>query len=215
MSNVKFLLIHFPDLSLIKINCKERFLFAFSQENEEKTPGKSEEKNKEKFEKFSKIFDDYFEKLYKFFFFRLRNQQDAEDLTSETFERIVKKFHQYEDRGFPLSAWIFKLAKNILIDFLRKKKLFIKSIDELNPSEQFANNFDLEKLDEKLLTEEIWEIIKTLPEKQQLIWSLKLTSGLTHKEIGDVIQIPRTNVNVIVHRSLQTIKSRLKHLKKS
>lgn len=163
-------------------------------------------------DKFSEIFNKYFDKIYQFFYFRLRNQSDAEDLAAETFERVLKNFQSFEERGFGMAAWIFRIARNVLSDFFRKKKFQIDSIDDLEPSKEPSKDFSLKDLDRDMLQEKLWEVVNHLPERQKSIWALKLSSDLPHKEIGKMLGITEANVNVIVHRSLTTLKQQLGHL---
>ena len=67
-------------------------------------------------------------------------------------------------------------------------------------------------MNKKLIGEELWEAIHELPEKQKEIWSLKLVNDFSHREIGDILGIKESNVNVIIHRSIKLLKVRLAHL---
>ncbi len=180
--------------------------------NENSATEKALENQNSDTEKFSEIFNKYFDKVYQFFYFRLRNASDAEDLAAETFEKVLKNFHSFEERGHGMAAWIFKIARNALSDFFRKKKFQIDSIDELEPSREPSKDFSLKDLDRDMLKEKLWEVVETLPERQKAVWGLKLSSDLPHKEIGKILGVSEANVNVIVHRSLTTLKQQLGHL---
>jgi len=162
---------------------------------------------------FSDVFGDYFDKIYKFFYFKLRSQQDAEDLAAETFEKVFKNLSSFEDRGFGVQAWVFRIATNILNDFYRKSKLKIDSIDELQPSKEPSEDFDFKSLDRKILKDELWEVIQTLPRRHQDLWAFKLVNDFSHKEIANLMDTTEANVNVLLHRSIKTLKQRLSHLK--
>jgi len=190
----------------VKTRCKWKILFRAAQ-NGGDVKIKSEEA-----ERFSDIFDQYFDKVYKFFYFRLRNEHDAEDLAAETFEKILKNLSSYEDRGYKIGAWIFTIARNVLNDFFRKNKVRVESVDELLPSKEPSKEFDMQGVDRKMLQEQLWEVVKSLPERQQMIWSLKLTEDLPHKDIADILGTTEANVNVMVHRSVKILKQQLSHL---
>lgn len=177
-----------------------------------KSKVKKEEAMVDDSDKFSEIFNKYFDKIHQFFYFRLRNQSDAEDLAAETFERVLKNLASFEERGFGVGAWIYRIARNVLSDFFRKKKFQIDSIDHLEPSKEPSKEFSLKDLDRDMLKEQLWELVNGLPERQKSVWALKLSSDLPHKEIGKLVGITEANVNVIVHRSLKTLKQQLGHL---
>jgi len=194
------------DLTDVKNRCKWKILFNAAQDSD------VEELKTADTEKFSEIFEEYFDKVYKFFYFRLRNQHDSEDLAAETFEKILKNLKSYEDRGYKIGAWIFTIARNVLTDFFRRNKVRVDSVDDLLPSKEPSKEFDMMGMDRKMLKEQLWDVVKTLPVKQQTIWSLKLTEDLPHKEIADILGTTEANVNVMVHRSVKIIKQQLSHL---
>lgn len=160
---------------------------------------------------FSILFDRYFLRVYRFHSYRIRQREDAEDLTSETFLKITEKIHTYKDRGIPFSVWVFTVARHTLIDFTRRSKGKMTSLDELSEYQEPSLAFDHEAIDRSVLMEKLWKASANLPEKQQQIWSLKLSSGLTHREIGDVLGMTENNVNVAISRSLKTLRTYLSH----
>lgn len=188
----------------VKERCRLKLLFAVQEEE-------SSESAVEKNQRFNQLFEEYFDKVYQFFFFRLRNETVAEDLAAQTFEKIYKHLDGYEDRGYKISAWIFTIARNNLNDYFRKNRHHIESIDDLTPSKEPAKDFDLGKLDSKMLTEKLWEAIGNLPKKQQELWSYKLTEDLPHKEIAELMKTSEANINVMLHRSIKLLKQQLEH----
>jgi len=161
-------------------------------------------------EYFGALYDRFAEKIYRYHFFRLRDRDDAEDLTAETFEKILRNISRFKDRGLPFTAWMFRIAHNSLVDFLRRKKQPPLSLDMLSeegkePSESFSNK----NLEMDISPEKLWEAIHSLPEKQQQIWGLKLSKDLSHKEIAHILDITPTHVNVLIHRSVQRLKTSL------
>lgn len=164
---------------------------------------------KEDVESFSELFDRFFTPVYRFFFIRLRHVADSEDLTSETLEKMFTKIHTFEERGLPFSAWVFRIARNNLNDHLRRKRMETVPLEEMDESSESAHACDLQKFDDKILTEKLWEAVARLPEKQQQIWALKLSADLPHKEIAEVLGMTENSVNVSIHRSFSALKSYL------
>ncbi|MDD5026263.1 MAG: sigma-70 family RNA polymerase sigma factor [Candidatus Peribacteraceae bacterium] len=158
---------------------------------------------------FTPLFDRFYKPVYRYFYFRLRQSEDAEDLTSETFQKIYTNLHRFKECGTPFSAWIFKIARNCLIDATRKRKHDVIPMDALDPSVESHTDFDHQALDKTLLSERLWAAIRTLPQKYQDVWNLKLSSGLCHREIGEILGTNENNVSVMVHRSLVMLKKRL------
>lgn len=198
---------NFFPLAGVKDRCKVRILFFAVQDDN----FQGENDNQAGLLEFSQIFDEYFDKVYQFFYFRLRNREDSEDLAALTFEKILKNLSSYSERGHGIGAWIFTIARNVLNDFFRKKKFQQDNIDDLPPSKEPSEDFDIKSLDNKILQEHLWEAIKNLPDKQQMIWSLKLTEDLPHKIIAEILETTEANVNVMIHRSLKLLKQQLEH----
>ncbi len=158
---------------------------------------------------FTDLFDRFFQPVYRYHFTRIRSRSDAEDLTSETFEKIYAKLHTYKERGKPFSAWVFTIAHHCLVDHVRRNKHQAAPIDDLPEHVVPSTSIDLEKIDRAMLSEQLWEALKTLPETHQQVWSLKLSSDLPHRQIAEVLGLSESNVNVIIHRSTAVLKKRL------
>lgn len=160
---------------------------------------------------FGHIYERYFEKIYKFFHFRLRDEENSQDLTSETFEKALTKLHTFKDHGYPFSTWLFRIAHNVLVDFFRTRKHRQNtSFDELLPSEEPFITLDYALIDNQEAVAKVKEIIATFPRLHQDIWGLKLSSDMSNKEIAETLNINANNVNVIIFRGIQVIKEKLK-----
>ena len=160
---------------------------------------------------FSALFDRYFTRVYRFHSYRIRQREDAEDLTSETFVKIFEKLHTYKDRGVPFSVWVFTIARHTLIDFTRRCHKNVTSLDALEEFQEPGQEFDHDAIDRSVLMEKLWKASAVLPEKQQQIWALKLSSGMTHSEIGSTLGMTENNVNVAISRSMKTLRIYLSH----
>src|ERR671937_1964643 len=81
---------------------------------------------------FGELYEHFCSKIYNYLYYHLNGRAHlAEDLTEEVFVKMLEKFHTYRDRGLPFSAWIFRIAHNHLIDFLRAQpRPGVVSIDD-------------------------------------------------------------------------------------
>jgi RNA polymerase sigma-70 factor (ECF subfamily) len=161
---------------------------------------------------FNELFDRLVDRVYRFFYFKTQSHQDSEDFTSETMIKIYEKLDQYQSKNGNFDSWVFTVANNLFIDHLRKNGKAEVPIEVVENEEQYASEETLEKLDQKLLSEEIWQKVNKLPEKAKTVWGLKLTSDLAHSEIAKIMQIKESYVNVIIYRSIKQLKNSLKHL---
>jgi RNA polymerase sigma-70 factor (ECF subfamily) len=142
----------------------------------------------------------YYKRLYNYFYFRVGNHHDAEDLTEIVFEKVIEKYPSYNAARSPFDVWMFTIARNSLIDFTRK----IQS-EELSENMTANSNPETNALEnerDKMLA----DAVAKLPEKEKNILTMKYFAQLKNKEIAQILGHSRTNVNVILHRALKKLR---------
>ena len=83
-------------------------------------------------EAFGALYERYVDNIYNYICYRTGNDQDAEDLTARTFYRALNHFPTYEDRGAPFSAWLYRIAHNLVANWDRdNSRRQIVSLDDL------------------------------------------------------------------------------------
>lgn len=124
----------------------------------------------------------YARTVYGFLLSKCRNSDIAEELTSETFYRAVKNIDSYNG-NCKMSVWLCEIAKNLYIDYLRKSERKNISIEEQEfPAEE---NIIL-RYEDKEQTLNIHKILHALEEPYKEVFSLRIFSELSYKEIGDI-----------------------------
>jgi RNA polymerase sigma-70 factor, ECF subfamily len=71
----------------------------------------------------SRLYEEYFARVYRYVAVRVGNRLDAEDITSQVFVKVVQSLPSYKLRGVPFSAWLFRIARNQVIDHVRKNSI--------------------------------------------------------------------------------------------
>lgn len=168
------------------------------------------EKAKENAAAFEELYNHYLPRVYGFLLNRIGQKELAEDLTSEVFAKALANITKFNDRGVPFAAWLFRIARNTLIDYTRKKKEILTDAVEAfePPPEHSESNATLGLVrDEK--RELIRKTMKNLPEKYQTVLSLKFFEELSNDEIADVIGCQKNAVAVRVHRALRLMKKHI------
>lgn len=155
---------------------------------------------------FTKLYERYYERVFRYICYRVNEYHIAEELCSEVFERMIKKYHTFSGHDNALDSWVFTIAKNTITDYYRKKnRLFHFSLDH-------ASNLQSGKLspDEIIVTKEnhvyLFEALKKLSDKERSIISLKYGAGLKSNEIACIMGLTESNVNVIIYRCLRKLK---------
>jgi RNA polymerase sigma-70 factor (ECF subfamily) len=151
----------------------------------------------------------YLKPIYSFSFNLLRDQQDAQDLTQEIFLKMWKNLKNF-DENQNFKSWLFKIAKNSCIDFIRKKKKFLvynlETIENL-PDLQLLLKEEAENKD---LLEKIKIEIEKLSRKSKEILNLYYNFGFNFREIA---QISGESINTVKSRhkrAIEKIKNSLK-----
>ncbi|MDQ3018345.1 MAG: sigma-70 family RNA polymerase sigma factor, partial [bacterium] len=135
-------------------------------------------------ESFVILYDRYVEKIYKFLYYRTNAHRElSEDLTSQTFIRAMEKIATFKaDRG-TFQAWLYQVARNILIDHYRKNK----STENIDEHLNIASNENLEKqAAQKLTNEDLQKILQTLPQEAQELINMRLWDELSYAEIAAI-----------------------------
>ena len=136
----------------------------------------------------------------------LENRLDAEDLTEEIFLRAWRALPKYDERGLPFSAFLFRIARNSLIDYYRQKKV-VSSLDDMDvqshePSPEEAVDINIENHD-------LRKTIAELREDYRNVLIFRFLSGLSPEETAQVMQRSVGAVRVLQHRALSALKDLL------
>lgn len=138
---------------------------------------------------------DQYDKIYKYCYFKLRNQEVAEDITQETFLSFFDHA-DYISRGKPL-AYLYTIAKHKCIDYCRKAVSL--PLDDNLPSVD-----DTEALDTSIAVK---QAVATLPDDQQEVILLRFSNGLGIGEIAAILEISRFAVNRKMNVALKAMKT--------
>jgi RNA polymerase sigma-70 factor (ECF subfamily) len=142
----------------------------------------------------------YLKPIYSFTYKNVSNPADAEDITQEVFVKIWKNIRRFDQKK-SFKPWIFQIAKNTSIDFLRKKKSipFSRFENEKGQNALLENIAEAPlNLIENLSDKRVLAVaIETLPEKEQKVINLRHVDGLSFKEIAKIFK-----------ESINTVKSR-------
>ncbi|MBU0488591.1 MAG: sigma-70 family RNA polymerase sigma factor [Bacteroidetes bacterium] len=146
------------------------------------------------------------------------NQNDADDLTIEAFGKAFKNLHQYTP-DFAFSTWLFKIASNNCIDFIRKKRKNIFSID--NPIDQGDGDevrisiaSDTLDPEERFIKEQkkklMREVVEKLKPRYKRLVELRYFSEYSYEEIADELELPLGTVKAQLFRARELLYNILK-----
>ena len=159
---------------------------------------------------FRKVYDANYTLLMQVVMHIVFNQEIAEDLVQEAFERFYVK-----NISFPTmdeaKYWLLRVSKNLALNHIRRNKREIQLVEKVKklPGET-VNFFDSSKaVIEEEERRNVREAVNSLPENLRSVIQLKEYSGLDYKAIGKVLGISETNVKVRVHRARKKLEEKL------
>ncbi|GGA45910.1 RNA polymerase sigma factor SigW [Paenibacillus physcomitrellae] len=168
---------------------------------------------------FAELVELYKDKVFHLAYRMLNNRHESEDIVQETFLRVYKNWDKY-DENQKFSTWMYRIATNLCIDRLRKRKPNFSLDAELNDQDGTADGYSLIPGDNRtpesefLLSETqqiIHQAIAGLPAKYKTIMILRYLQELSLQEIGDILNMPVTTVKTRVHRGREFLRKRLEH----
>jgi RNA polymerase sigma-70 factor (ECF subfamily) len=167
---------------------------------------------------FAEIVDMYQERLYHMAYRMLYNRQEAEDVVQDTFLRVYRNLERYDD-SMKFSTWIYRIATNLCIDRLRKRKP-VYSLDAESADHEGLDGYAMIPSDDRTPESElllsdtqriIHQAIETLPAKYKTVMVLRYLQDMSLQEIGDVLDMPVTTVKTRVHRGREFLRKKLEH----
>lgn len=172
---------------------------------------------------FAELMQRYKKPVYHMILKMVRNVDDAEDLTIEAFAKAFKNLKKFNPE-FTFSTWLFRIATNNCIDFIRKKKLDTMSISNTFKDDH-GDSVDIDIKDvnlnpqEEAIKSEKVEIIQTivtkLPAKYQVLVKLRYFEELSYEEIAAELDAPLGTVKAQLHRARELLFDLIKHRKDS
>ncbi len=154
---------------------------------------------------FDAIYSKYNKTVFNYLKNRIKDEMVAEELASDVMIKIHKSLKTYNEELSQLSTWIMNIAKNCMIDYLRKRKLNVVSIetvytewangdedaqiDRLSPLTDTSNNPE-EKMIENEVTTLLMEKFNALPEQVKNVANLHYFDGLSYDEVAEQLGMP-------------------------
>lgn len=159
---------------------------------------------------FNDLINRYKRQVFSLIFRLVHNQSDAEDIAQETFIKAYKSFASY-DPSYPFLTWLFKIAHNSAIDFLRAQKPDSLSIhDEENPLDIEDTQISLEERIEAASQQELIDrVLGTLPPLYREVLVLRHQQELSYEEISQSLDIPVGTVKIRLFRARDIMKQKL------
>jgi RNA polymerase sigma-70 factor (ECF subfamily) len=160
-------------------------------------------------EAFGLLYERYVNRIFNYVYYRTGNLHDAEDLTARVFQRAMNHIHNYTDRGVPFSAWLYRIAHNLVAnwhrDRSRKQEIPLTELPVL-PAKGDHPEANLVRSQEQ---DALLRLIRRLPPDRQHLIILKFVENLSNAEIGQIMGRSEGAIKSLYHRTLLALRDQL------
>ena len=160
-------------------------------------------------EAFGLLYERYIERIFNYVYYRTGNLHDAEDLTARVFQRAMNHIHNYTDRGVPFSAWLYRIAHNLVAnwhrDRSRRQEIPLNDLP-IVPSKDDRPEATLVRSQEQ---DSLLRLIRQLPAERQTLLILKFVENLSNAEIGQIMGRSEGAVKSLYHRTLLALRDQI------
>lgn len=158
---------------------------------------------------FSELYETYVGKIYNYIYYRTGNVHDAEDLTAKVFFRAMSHIQNYQKMGVPFSAWLYRIAHNLVANWYRdnqrRQEVPLDDQPYLHPDDDHPE-MNVVDIQEK---ERLLKVIRTLPPERQQLLILKFVEGLTNAEVAIIMRRSEGAIKSLYHRTLLSMRDRI------
>jgi RNA polymerase sigma-70 factor (ECF subfamily) len=158
---------------------------------------------------FGLLYERYIDRIFNYVYYRTGNLHDAEDLTARVFQRAMNHIKNYTDRGVPFSAWLYRIAHNLVAnwhrDRSRRQEIPINDVPVL-PSKGDHPERNLVRSQEE---DALLKLIRRLPSERQNLLILKFVENMSNAEIGEIMGRSEGAVKSLYHRTLLALRDQL------
>jgi len=156
-------------------------------------------------EAFGMLYERYVDRIFNYVYYRTGNVNDAEDLTARVFQRAMKHIVSYTDRGVPFSAWLYRIAHNLVAnwhrDRSRKQEIPLSDAPLIAKGDAPESTLVHTQQQEALL-----KLIRSLPAERQTLLILKFVDHASNAEIGEIMGRSEGAVKSLYHRTLLALR---------
>ena len=149
---------------------------------------------------FAQLYEAYFERIYRYVAFKIGDRIEAEDMTQQVFLNAYQSFSSFKWKGTPVNAWFFRIAHNLIVDYLRRKEK--RPAFPLSESLASSGDDPQAMAEHSLDVERLSLVTRQLTEAQREVISLRFGGGLAIAEVARIIGKSQGAVKALQHSAI-------------
>jgi RNA polymerase sigma-70 factor (ECF subfamily) len=150
----------------------------------------------------------HFDRVFSYLQMTVGNRHDAEDLTNQTFVRMLESIERFEWRKAPFSAWLFRIAHNLAIDHFRSRRRWQPEEEPPEPADAEHRSAEDEAF-HSLGRRSMLEMIEGLSNDQQQVLTLKFAFNFSNGEAATILGKSEGAVKSLQHRAIASLQRQL------
>jgi RNA polymerase sigma-70 factor (ECF subfamily) len=150
----------------------------------------------------------HFDRIYSYLHVSVGNRYDAEDLTTQTFVKMLESIHKFRWQSAPFSAWLFRIAHNLAMDHFRARKRWQpeEEVPEQPGSEEPSAEFEAMR---SIGRQSMLELIESLSPEQQQVLTLKFVFNFPNADVAAILDKTEGAIKSLQHRALASLQKQL------
>ena len=150
----------------------------------------------------------HFDRIYSYLHVSVGNRHDAEDLTTQTFLKMLEKIGSFKWQSAPFSAWLFRIAHNLAMDHFRARKRVQPEEEVPEPAGSEEPSAELEAM-KSIGRQSMIELIDKLSPEQQQVLTLKFVFNFPNADVAKILDKTEGAIKSLQHRALASLQKQL------
>ena len=150
----------------------------------------------------------HFDRIYSYLHVSVGNRHDAEDLTTQTFLKMLEKIGSFKWQSAPFSAWLFRIAHNLAMDHFRSRRRWQPEEEVPEPPGEEEPSAELEAM-RTIGRESMLKLIDRLSPEQQQVLTLKFVFNLPNAEVAAILDKTEGAIKSLQHRALVSLQKQI------
>jgi RNA polymerase sigma-70 factor, ECF subfamily len=150
----------------------------------------------------------HFDRIYSYLHMSVGNKHDAEDLTTQTFLKMLESIKRFRWQSAPFSAWLFRIAHNLAMDHFRARRRWQPEADVPEPVGSEEPSAELEAM-QSIGRESMLELIEKLSPEQQQVLTLKFVFNFANTDVATILEKTEGAIKSLQHRALASLQKQI------
>ena len=150
----------------------------------------------------------HFDRVYSYLHMTVANRHDAEDLTTQTFLKMLESIGRFRWQSAPFSAWLFRIAHNLSMDYFRSRRRWQPEAEVPEPYGSEEPSAEAEAM-QSIGRQSMLDLIDTLSHEQQQVLTLKFVFNFANADVAKILDKSEGAIKSLQHRALASLQKQV------